>query len=134
MDNFDTNIELKSKFFMSIQVKLFRARGFDIFSKNKVISRPLLTLCTMGPMCLFIIPMVTAGLVNFNDVDLVTDVLSSLFTGLLSSIKFTNFMYFRTDFVELIGRIRRLLAIGKGESAVYLQCRIMYFFSRVLHK
>ena len=109
-----SKLELNSEYFMKIQMKLFLILGFNIFSRDHLIQKPFRTFLNTVPLMLFLIPMFTAAIVNSNDVDIVSDVLCATTTGCLAIIKFLIFMKNRKVFVDLIARIRNLLAQGEN--------------------
>ncbi|KAH8325364.1 hypothetical protein KR067_002370 [Drosophila pandora] len=94
---------------LRIQILVYRCMGIDLWSPTSANDRRLLTVVTMGPLFLFMLPMFLAAHKYITEVSLLSDTLGSTFASMLTLIKFLLFVYYRKQFVGLIYRIRGIL-------------------------
>ncbi|KAH8334820.1 hypothetical protein KR074_003284 [Drosophila pseudoananassae] len=94
---------------LRIQILVYRCMGIDLWSPTSANDRQLLTVVTMGPLFVFMLPMFLAAHKYITEVSLLSDTLGSTFASMLTLIKFLLFVYYRKQFVGLIYRIRSIL-------------------------
>lgn len=98
---------------LRIQILVYRCMGIDLWSPTSANDRRLLTVVTMGPLFVFMLPMFLAAHKYITEVSLLSDTLGSTFASMLTLIKFLLFVYYRKQFVGLIFRIRGILEKGE---------------------
>lgn len=98
---------------LRIQILVYRCMGIDLWSPTSANDRWLLTVVTMGPLFVFMLPMFLAAHKYITEVSLLSDTLGSTFASMLTLIKFLLFVYYRKQFVGLIYRIRGILEKGE---------------------
>ncbi|XP_052850500.1 odorant receptor 9a [Drosophila gunungcola] len=94
---------------LRVQILVYRCMGIDLWSPTRANDRPLLTFVTMGPLLMFMVPMLFAAHEYITQVSLLSDTLGSTFASMLTLVKFLLFCYHRKEFVGLIYRIRGIL-------------------------
>ncbi|XP_016951609.2 odorant receptor 9a [Drosophila biarmipes] len=94
---------------LRIQILVYRCMGIDLWSPTRANDRTWLTLVTMGPLFLFMLPMFLAAHEYITQVSQLSDTLGSTFASMLTLVKFLLFCYHRRKFVGLIYHIRGIL-------------------------
>ncbi|KAH8397045.1 hypothetical protein KR215_007982 [Drosophila sulfurigaster] len=96
--------------FLKLQVKYFRVIGFDIIGSKRNWLQPWKTIVLMVGVSITQFMVVSFSIVNFEDIEKLTDALTAMIMNHLSLLKYGLIIWLRNDFRRIIHEFHKILA------------------------